>query len=341
MSLLEILFADGFVLKRKASTNGGEYAGPCPFCGGDDRFIVWPVKGRYWCRSCGKTGDTIQYLRDFRWLSFFNACAVSGCEPTRNLRVTRTAEAVWRPKESTTAPNAWQVKAQSFHDRTADLLWSPESESMRCWLHDEKGLQDETIRKAGLGFNPTTIHEQRSSWGIDVAFKEDGSEQQQWLPAGIVIPWIDNGQVSRLRIRRMKPGDDPRYAIVSGSSMVPMILGPEMKSIVVVESELDALLISQEAGDLCSVIAMGFAQARPDRNTHEILSKCETILIALDSDDAGAKAAWKFWPETYGSKVRRWPCVLGKDPSEAWHNGLDIEAWIATGISSTALISNI
>jgi hypothetical protein len=69
-------------------------------------------------------------------------------------------------------------------------------------------------------------------------------------------------------------------------------------------------------------------------------SMAEKIVIALDSDYAGAKAAWKFWPETYGSKVRRWPCVLGKDPSEAWHNGLDIEAWIAVGISITDMISN-
>ena len=27
-------------LKRIASTGGGEYAGPCPFCGGRDRFQV-------------------------------------------------------------------------------------------------------------------------------------------------------------------------------------------------------------------------------------------------------------------------------------------------------------
>lgn len=30
-------------LKRVAGTHGGEYAGPCPFCGeGEDRLRVWP-----------------------------------------------------------------------------------------------------------------------------------------------------------------------------------------------------------------------------------------------------------------------------------------------------------
>ena len=30
-------------LKKVAATDGGEYAGPCPFCGGDDRFRVLNV----------------------------------------------------------------------------------------------------------------------------------------------------------------------------------------------------------------------------------------------------------------------------------------------------------
>jgi DNA primase len=41
-------------LRRVASTNGGEWAGPCPWCGGTDRFRVWPyaARPRYWCRQC-------------------------------------------------------------------------------------------------------------------------------------------------------------------------------------------------------------------------------------------------------------------------------------------------
>ena len=33
-----------------------EYAGPCPFCGGEDRFRVWLDKSNYWCRSCQAKG---------------------------------------------------------------------------------------------------------------------------------------------------------------------------------------------------------------------------------------------------------------------------------------------
>ncbi|MBV9711108.1 MAG: hypothetical protein JO011_09365, partial [Ktedonobacteraceae bacterium] len=41
MNLYELI-SQNTSLRRVASTHGGEYAGPCPFCGGTDRFRVWP-----------------------------------------------------------------------------------------------------------------------------------------------------------------------------------------------------------------------------------------------------------------------------------------------------------
>jgi len=65
------------------------------------------------------------------------------------------------------------------------------------------------------------------------------------------------------------------------------------------------------------------------------LTAAAVILVSLDSDDAGAKAAWAFWPATYGKRAKRWPCVGGKDPSEARAGGLDLRIWITTGIFTT------
>ena len=59
-------YFDGLELKKVASTGGGEYAGPCPFCGGRDRFRVNPYAnpGRWLCRNCtgGKWQDVIAYI---------------------------------------------------------------------------------------------------------------------------------------------------------------------------------------------------------------------------------------------------------------------------------------
>lgn len=77
MTLLDFVSQD-VSLKRVSSTSGGEYAGPCPVCGGTDRFHIWPEAGNYWCRQCQKKGDTIQYLRDVRGLSFRDAARMVG-----------------------------------------------------------------------------------------------------------------------------------------------------------------------------------------------------------------------------------------------------------------------
>lgn len=52
-------------LKRVATTNGGEWAGPCPVCGGDDRLRAWPSpregNPRAWCRQCERSGDALDW----------------------------------------------------------------------------------------------------------------------------------------------------------------------------------------------------------------------------------------------------------------------------------------
>ena len=52
-------------LRRVCSTNGGEWAGPCPLCGGEDRFRVWPTPRegypRAWCRQCRTVGDALHW----------------------------------------------------------------------------------------------------------------------------------------------------------------------------------------------------------------------------------------------------------------------------------------
>lgn len=335
MKILDLIKNDGGTLKKQATTGGGEYAGPCPWCGGHDRFRVWPESGRYWCRGCGKAGDEIQYLRDKRGLSFQDACSLLGRDPGPLKDMTQTAPTAWEPKEAKAPGELWQSKAKAFLDEATKTLWTPKGDALRAWLHDKKGLNDATIKGAGLGYNPADIYEPRATWGLDPIIKDDGTEKQQWIPAGLVIPLISNGDVIRLRIRRDKPGDGARYIIVSGSSSAPLILNQDGGAGVIVESELDAWLLSQEAGDFVFVVAMGTATARPDIQTLALLKEAPLILVSLDTDDAGAKASWAFWPDTYGNKARRWPTVKGKDASEARLNGLDLRTWVLAGLFNT------
>ena len=57
-------------LKRAGA---GEHVGPCPVCGGTDRFSV-NVKKQLWnCRGCGKGGDAIALVRHVDGVTFAQA----------------------------------------------------------------------------------------------------------------------------------------------------------------------------------------------------------------------------------------------------------------------------
>ncbi len=332
MNILGLLQEDGHTTIKVASTRGGEYAGPCPFCGGRDRFRVHPEyrEGRYWCRGCGKSGDAISYLREFRGLSFADACKASGMNPrsgTRGEDRKETATA-FTPREVNLPPGQWSDSAAEIAGRAVKSLWSPSGGSIRDFLRG-RGLREETIRTASIGWNRRTKYVHRAEWGMGEGEHREG--KRIWIPAGLVLPLVRNGMIVRLRIRRMDPGDEPRYVIITGSTSAAMVW-PGKGRFVVVESELDGLLIHQEAGDLAGVVALGSAQARPDSETHSLLVGAGRILLAHDADEAGAKASRRFWAGTYGQRAVRWPVPIGKDPGDAFVKGLQIRAWIEAGL---------
>jgi putative DNA primase/helicase len=70
----------GSKLKRAGAS---EYVGPCPVCGGKDRFGV-NIKKQLWnCRSCGKGGDVIDLTQHAGGATFAEAvAALTGETPT-------------------------------------------------------------------------------------------------------------------------------------------------------------------------------------------------------------------------------------------------------------------
>lgn len=75
VGILNVAERCGARLKRVAST---EWAGPCPVCGGRDRFSVNVTKQIWNCRRCGKGGDHIDMVRHMLGVSFTEAVAFCG-----------------------------------------------------------------------------------------------------------------------------------------------------------------------------------------------------------------------------------------------------------------------
>jgi len=234
----------------------------------------------------------------------------------------------WRPNESVRPSDQWITRATAFQQAAARRLWTGDTPG-RAFLHG-RGIQDETIKAAGLGWTRADVYEDRTAWGLEAVAQPDGVLKKLWLPAGLVIPAFDRSEVVRLRIRR--PSGAPRYVIVPGSSMTPLIAGKEAGAVVVVESELDALLLNQEAGHMCLIVALGSVAKRPDTGVHASLRRASLILNALDFDESGAKETLNFWARTYKAKMKRWPVPTGKDPSEAFQKGIDLQEWIGAGL---------
>jgi DNA primase len=326
MDILELMSDNDITLKKVATTKGGEWAGPCPFCGGQDRFRVWPDQGqsgRYWCRQCGKTGDPIRFLRDFRQLDFKEACRLLGRKPP-----VRTDDPQSRlPETSCIIPHdpLWQEKALAFVDRSERTIqkYAP----IQKWLRN-RGLKEQTILGARLGWNPEASYQSRKSWGLLPVVDERGKPKDFWIPSGLVVPHYQGDKLIKVRIRRFD--GEPKYLMLVGSKNKPMMFG-DSGPFIIVESDLDGLLIQQEAGDIISAISIGSVQVKPTSDVRDMLQTASIILVALDTnEEAGVKGA-RWWTEQFPNAVR-WPVISGKDPSEAFIAGVNIRTWVQAGL---------
>jgi hypothetical protein len=70
--------------RRGVQLNGGsktERSGPCPLCGGDDRFSINTKKQVFNCRGCGVGGDVIKLVEHLDGCEFIAACTTLTGEP--------------------------------------------------------------------------------------------------------------------------------------------------------------------------------------------------------------------------------------------------------------------
>lgn len=80
------LLGSRFDTKHHSSTpsRGKEYKMPCPFCGGDDRFVVWIDNNTWSCRQCVGSEvpqqDVIEFVKRDKGLDFKAACEFLGIE---------------------------------------------------------------------------------------------------------------------------------------------------------------------------------------------------------------------------------------------------------------------
>lgn len=324
INLLTLIGSD-VVLKKKATTKGGEYAGPCPFCGGEDRFLVWPDadKPGWWCRGCHAGGDAIGYVMRRDGLGFREACEKLEIEmPKWNMRTMRRPEPAPLYKEAEVPSDAWQAAAWAFVAWCEKQLWAPAGAEGLAYLHEQRGLDDATIKAFHLGFNPKERHGVPARWGL--------SDGHAYLFRGVTIPWIVGDEVSAINYRLFTEDHEKRYRNARGGhwSIFGAQVWQRRPMCWVVEGEFDAMLLWQVVGDHANVLTLGSAANKLQSRFLPLLYGVERFWIATDGDDEGDKVA-AYWQDISGKARRVKPPAGAKDITDAWRAGVDLADWAA------------
>ena len=280
---------------KNGRRSGPEWAGPCPFCGGEDRFRVWPEhhsgRGRFWCRNdtpdahgCGATGDAIAYLRKHGrcWTDALKEIGFvvdpDFVAPPRSPLQGGGAREPAPPPDVVAPSEAWQDRAKLFVRWTHEILMSAKGERVRDYLLARRGLRTSTLEAFRVGANPYDAYEAVRHWGL-----EEG--KKVYMSMGLVLPGVnEDGRIWHVQVRRpywkghpprsplqgdelyevwrRVPGwlPDKKYMSVKGGAQVMMFGLDKLrfdKPLLVCEGELDAMLAWQELHNLVDVVAFG------------------------------------------------------------------------------------
>lgn len=180
--------AERFTELRKAAAN--EWSGPCPKCGGRDRFHC--TADWFFCRQCHpKRGDSIEFVRwqsgaDFRQAveQLTGAALPVATAPT----VRRAPERKQAPAQTPEELAAWRKEARGLVGRAHVALFdSPGAEAGRAYL-EGRGIDARAWLNYRLGYVPGAAL--------------PGTKGKERAPA-IVIPWFE-GNVSTVRAVRYR-----------------------------------------------------------------------------------------------------------------------------------------
>jgi len=145
---------------------GGEWSGPCPFCGGQDRFSVQPYhqpEARWLCRNCtaGKWQDIIEFVQRRDGSKFTDAVndlfgdnVKIAIDPQELAQLKEKQQVAIKAQERATQVE-YQERRQSLHDSG---IWQEYHANLdklgRRELWHERGLSDYFIDLYRLGYSP-------------------------------------------------------------------------------------------------------------------------------------------------------------------------------------------
>jgi len=153
---VEEVIGEFVTLKRQ----GANFLACCPFHGEKTpSFTVSPAKGFYYCFGCKKGGTAVSFLMDYERMSFSDAVRHIGKKYGIEIEEEEESFEARAARQKSESLYIISEYAQKYF---AEQLESGEGRAVGWNYFKSRGLEDETIRKFGLGWCPSgmrTFHD--------------------------------------------------------------------------------------------------------------------------------------------------------------------------------------
>ena len=149
---IEEVIGDFVTLKRR----GADFWACCPFHNEKTpSFHIIPSKGQYYCFGCHKGGSAVGFVMDYEHLSYVEALRYLakkyGIEVVEE---EETAVDLAKRQRNESLILVSEYAGQFFRDQ----LETQEGRTVGLQYFHSRGLEDETVRKYGLGWAPSSRH---------------------------------------------------------------------------------------------------------------------------------------------------------------------------------------
>lgn len=300
-----------------------EFSGPCPKCGGHDRFHV--TANWFFCRQCHeKRGDAIEYMRWLRGVDFREACALLSGGATLSV--------------ATTAPSQQKLQTQ----QKERIAWHQDTyETLVTQAH--KYLFHSQSAEAGRVYLQRRCLEPHTWLTFQLGYSESmalpGTEGKLRAPA-IVIPWYRAGRLCAVRFRfltlheytdaqrrthQTKQTSRGRFTgVLYGGHSLTKAAEAE-RTLVICEGEINAVSIwqiTQHTG--LDVLSLGSESQKLTPAMIQYARKFKTVIVWADRRNI-AKQLMMDLPGAYG--VQSPDGQDANDLLQASHLGGYLSAW--------------
>ena len=184
---------DFVTLKKR----GANYLACCPFHNEKTpSFSVSPSKGIYKCFGCGKSGTAVGFIMEHESLSYVEALKYLAKKyHIEVVEKEESAEEIAKRQKHESLLLVSEYAGKFFQES----VYTPEGQAIAYQYFRSRGLEDETIRKYGLGWAPL------GRKALTEAARAAGYKEEFLVETGLSIRYDDGRLVDRFYDRVMFP----------------------------------------------------------------------------------------------------------------------------------------